>query len=392
MKLHEYQGKAILKEEGIVLPESRLTYYPEDAWMVSMEIGCPVMLKAQVLSGNRGKSGGIKKCFDSSQVKKEAIKMFGSKIVTKQSNNQQLKIRKILVEKTVDIKKEFYVSLNMDRETASILIIISEHGGVNIEDLAQKNHDVIKKIYINPYVGFQMFHARTIASFLKINKQIEKIKQLFDKLYKIFISKDCMMLEINPLVLTTSNDIIPVDVKMDIDDNSLFRQKKIARFKDATEQIYDEVEAKFFGLNFIKLEGNIGCMVNGAGLAMATMDFIKQCGGEPANFLDVGGVATPETISKGFEILNREKNLNGIFINIFGRIVRCDKVAKAIIDATNKINISIPIVIRLSGSNLDEGLDILKKSKKNFHIASTVEEAIKHIKKIVNNKQNKEEK
>lgn len=383
MKLHEYQGKALLRSEGVDIPESRVSYFPEEAWMISMDIGYPVMLKAQVLAGGRGKSGGIKKCNSAEEVRTQSQLMFGTVLKTKQSGAEGLKIRKVLVEKALEYEKEFYVSFVIDQKSAAIALIISKEGGMEIEELSAKSPHLINKILINPYAGFLPFHARAIAGFLNLETKISEIHTLFSKLYRIFMEKECTLLEINPLVITQQGRLVPLDVKIDVDDNALIRQKDIVRLRDLSEMDEDEIEARFYGLNFIKLDGNIGCMVNGAGLAMATMDFIKQAGGSPANFLDVGGVATPETISHGFEILTREQSLKAIFVNIFGGIVRCDKVANGIIQATKKSNVTLPIIIRLSGSNVEEGWKILNNAKGNFHPAYTVEQAKDIINRMV---------
>ena len=385
MKLHEYQGKELLQNEGVEIPESRVAYFPEEAWMVSMNIGYPVMLKAQVLTGGRGKSGGVKKCRSAEEVRQYSRQMFGSVLTTHQSGKNGLKVRKILVEKAVDYEKEFYLSFVIDRNTATIALIISKQGGMEIENLSATHPESVKKILINPFTGFLPFHARTVAAFLDLWPKTAEIFNLLGKLYRIFVTKECTLLEVNPLVLTNAGSLIPLDIKIDIDDNALIRQKEILRSRDLSELNEDEVEARFYDLNFIKLDGNIGCMVNGAGLAMATMDFIKQAGGAPANFLDVGGVATPETISRGFEILSRDGSLKAIFVNIFKGIVRCDKVADGIIDATTRHHISLPVIIRLSGSNVEEGLKTLKASRKNFHLVTDVEQARDIINTLVNN-------
>lgn len=383
MKLHEFQGKTLLRSEGVDIPESRVSYFPEEAWMISMDIGYPVMLKAQVLAGGRGKSGGIKKCSSAEEVRMQSQLMFGTILKTKQSGSEGLKIRKVLIEKALEFEKEFYVSFVIDQKSAAIALIISKEGGMEIEELSAKSPHLINKILINPYAGFLPFHARAIAGFLNLESKTAEIHTLFGKLYRIFMEKECTLLEINPLVMTQQGRLIPLDVKIDIDDNALIRQKDIVRLRDLSEMDEDEIEARFYGLNFIKLDGNIGCMVNGAGLAMATMDFIKQAGGSPANFLDVGGVATPETISHGFEILAREKFLKAIFVNIFGGIVRCDKVANGIIRATQNSNVTLPIIIRLSGSNMEEGWQILNNAQGNFHPAYTVEQAKDIINRMV---------
>ncbi len=389
MKLHEYQGKTILNSFGIKTPESRLSFFPDEAWMHSMQIGTPVVLKAQVLVGGRGKSGGIKICKTSFDVKKTAETMFKTPLVTKQTTSKGEIVRKILVEEVVEIKKEFYFAITLDRFSYSPMIVASSEGGMEIEEISKTKPDKIIKIKIDPFSGFRPFHSRKLAEFMEIDANKDSIFSLFSKLYDVFMEKECNLLEINPLILTKNKELIPLDVKMDIDDNALFKLKDIAKLRDMSDQDSDEIEARFSSLNFIKLEGNIGCMVNGAGLAMATMDFIKEAGGTPANFLDVGGVASPSTIEKGFEILSRDKNVKGIFVNIFGGIVRCDRVAKGIINACKNLKPKKPIIIRLSGSNVEEGIEILKKSGLNFNITKNIEDASVILNKILNKKEGK---
>ncbi len=383
MKLHEYQGKALLRGEGIYIPESRVAYFPEEAWMISMNLGYPVMLKAQVLAGGRGRSGGIRKCSSAEEVRIHSRQMFGSVLVTRQTGDSGLNIRRILVEKAIEFDKEFYLSFVIDHKSAAVALIVSKAGGTGIEETAKETPDMVREIIINPYAGFLPFHARMIATFLDIETKAAELFTLLGKLYHIFTERECTMLEINPLVQTTDGKLVPLDVKIDVDDNALIRQKEITRMRDLSEMDEDEIEARFHGLNFIKLNGNIGCMVNGAGLAMATMDFIKQAGGNPANFLDVGGVATPDTIRHGFEILSRDKRLKAIFVNIFGGIVRCDKVAEGIVMAIKSNNMTLPVIIRLSGSNVEEGWRILNEANDSFFKAHTIEQARGIINSIV---------
>jgi succinyl-CoA synthetase beta subunit len=383
MKLHEYQGKELLNNEGVYIPDSRLAYFAEDAWMISSDLGYPVMLKAQVLAGGRGRSGGIKKCNSAEDVRLFSRQMFGSTISTRQTGSEELKIRKILVEKALEYEKEFYLSFVIDNKSASIALIISKEGGMDVEETAIKSPQLIKKIIINPYSGFLPFYARVIATFLEIESKAADLFSLLSKLYNIYMKKECTMMEINPLVLTLDGRIVPLDVKIDIDDNALVRHKEIVRLKDFSDMDEEELEARIYGLNFIKLSGNIGCMVNGAGLAMATMDFIMQAGGNPANFMDVGGVATPETIKHGFEILSRDRRLKAIFVNIFGGIVRCDKVAAGILEATESGKMSLPVIIRLSGSNVSEGWKMLKNVDERFFPVDSVEQARDIINRIV---------
>ncbi len=384
MKLHEYQAKEVLANYGIPVPEGRVTYFPDDAWMVSMELGLPVVLKAQVLTGGRGKAGGVRIARTSDEVREIAQELFGKKLVTKQTGPEGVVIRKLLVEKAADIEREIYFSIVVDRTTSRPTVIASKRGGMSIEEVAEKYPEDIIKIPIDPVTGFLPYQIRRLKYDLGLMAQEKEAAKIFSALYKVFVEKDCSLLELNPLVVTKTGHLLAVDAKMDVDDNALFRRKEIAKMRDLTEADPDELEARFSGLNFIKLQGNIGCMVNGAGLAMTTMDIIKLAGGEPANFLDVGGEATPETIAKGFEIITRDPKVKAIFINIFGGIVRCDKVANGILQALKKVEVKIPVVIRLTGMNREEGMEILKKSGLKFYVANDLKEAAKMVSELAN--------
>ncbi|HNX42576.1 MAG TPA: ADP-forming succinate--CoA ligase subunit beta [Candidatus Aminicenantes bacterium] len=383
MKLHEFQAKEILKKYGIKVPDSLVAHFPEEAWMHSMVIGYPCMLKSQVLTGGRGKAGGIKRCVSSSEVRESAKAMFGHALTTNQTADQRLTVRRLLIEQCVNIAQEFYFSILISNETRSPMILVARQGGMEIEELSAKGPQNILSIPVNPYAELRAFHIREILSCLGISKERHEYYEFFRKLYRIFIDTDCMMLEINPLVIDKTLNLIPVDVKMDIDENALFRQRDIARLRDMSELEPLEAEARLSDLNFIKLNGTVGCMVNGAGLAMATMDFIALAGARPANFLDVGGVATPETIALGMEILLKDRSIQAIFINIFGGIVRCDKVAAGIAAAAERLHPSVPVIIRLSGSNVSQALEILEKSDMDFMTADTVEEASRILKKVL---------
>ena len=390
MKLHEYQAKEILAQYGIPVPEGRVTYFPDDAWMVSMELGLPVVLKAQVLTGGRGKAGGIKIARTADEARQYAQELFGKKLVTKQTGPEGVIIRKLLVEKAADIERELYFSIIIDRTTSRPTVIASKRGGMSIEEVAEKYPEDIIKIPIDPVVGFLPYQIRRLKYDLDLMAQEKEAAKIFSALYKVFVEKDCSLLELNPLVVLKSGHLLAVDAKMDIDDNALYRRKEIAKMRDLTEADPDELEARFSGLNFIKLQGNIGCMVNGAGLAMTTMDVIKLAGGEPANFLDVGGEATPETIAKGFEIITRDPKVKAIFINIFGGIVRCDKVANGIIQALKTVKVNIPVVIRLTGMNREEGMEILKKASFKFYVANDLKEAAEMVSELAKGKSVKE--
>ncbi len=382
MKLHEYQAKEILASYGVPVPEGRVTHFPYDAWMVAMELGLPVVLKAQVLTGGRGQAGGVKIARTSDEAREIAQELFGKKLVTKQTGPKGVIIRKLLVEKAADIERELYFSIVIDRTTSRPTVIASKRGGMSIEDVAEQYPEDIIKIPIDPAVGFLPYQIRQLKYALDLMEQEKEAAKIFSALYKAFYEKDCSLLELNPLAVLKSGHLLAIDAKMDIDDNALYRRKDISKMRDLTEYDPDELEARFAGLNFIKLQGNIGCMVNGAGLAMTTMDVIKLAGGEPANFLDVGGEATPETIAKGFEIITRDPKVKAMFINIFGGIVRCDKVANGIIQALKTVEVKIPVVIRLTGMNREEGMEILKKAPMEFYIAKDLREAAEMVAKL----------
>ena len=382
MKLHEYQAKEVLANYDIPVPEGRVAHFPYDAWMVSMELGAPIVIKAQVLTGGRGEAGGVKIAKTSDESRNISQDMFGKILVTKQTGPQGVKVRKVLVEKLADIKRELYFSIVIDRTTSRPTVIASKRGGMSIEEVAEQYPEDIIKIPIDPAVGFLPYQIRRLKYDLELVEQGKEAQKIFNSLYKVFMDKDCSLLELNPLVVINTGHLLALDAKMSVDDNALYRKKEISRMRDLTESNPDELEARFAGLNFIKLNGNIGCMVNGAGLAMTTMDIIKLSGGDPANFLDVGGEATPDTISKGFEIITRDPKVKAIFINIFGGIVRCDKVANGIIQALKTVEVKIPVVIRLTGMNKKEGMEILKKSPLSFHIAEDLKDAAKMVAKL----------
>ncbi len=382
MKLHEYQAKEVLSGYGIPVPEGRVTYFPDDAWMVAMELGLPVVLKAQVLTGGRGKAGGVKLARTPDEVKEVAKDLFGKKLVTKQTGPEGVIIRKLLVEKAADIGRELYFSITIDRTTSKPTVIASKRGGMSIEEVAEKYPEDIIKIPIDPVTGLLPYQIRRLKYDLELVDQEKEAAKVFNALYKVFVEKDCTLVELNPLVVTKSGHLLAVDAKMDVDDDSLFRRKEISKMRDLTESDPSELEAKIAGLNFVRLTGNIGCMVNGAGLAMTTMDVIKLAGGEPANFLDVGGAATPETIAKGFEIITRDPSVKAMFINIFGGIVRCDKVANGIIQALKKVEVNMPVVVRLTGNNKEEGMETLKKSGMRFYVAENLKEAAKMVSEL----------
>lgn len=386
MKLHEYQAKELMSLYEVPIPEGRVAYFPYDAWMVAMELGFPVVLKAQVLTGGRGKAGGVKIAKTADEARDIAQELFGKTIVTAQTGPQGSKIRKLLVEKVSSIKRELYFSITIDRTIGKPAVIASKRGGMSIEEVSEQYPEDIIKIPIDPAVGFLPYQIRRLKYDLDLVEQEKEISKIVSNLYKLFMDKDCSLLEMNPLVVTDTNHLVALDAKLEIDDNAIFRRKEVAKMRDLTEYDPDELEARFAGLNFIKLDGDIGCMVNGAGLAMATMDVIKFAGGNPANFLDVGGEATPDTIAKGFEIITRDPKVKALFINIFGGIVRCDKVANGILQALKTVEVKVPIVVRLTGMNREEGMEMLKNSGLAFSVAQDIKEAANMITQITKDK------
>jgi succinyl-CoA synthetase beta subunit len=386
MKLHEYQAKELMSLYEVPIPEGRVAYFPYDAWMVAMELGFPVVLKAQVLTGGRGKAGGVKIAKTADEARDIAQELFGKTLVTAQTGPQGVRVRKLLVEKVSSIKRELYFSITIDRTIGKPVVIASKRGGMSIEEVSELYPEDIIKIPIDPAVGFLPYQIRRLKYDLDLVEQEKEISKIVSNLYKLFMDKDCSLLEMNPLVVTDTDHLVALDAKIEIDDNAIFRRKEVAKMRDLTEYDPDELEARFAGLNFIKLDGDIGCMVNGAGLAMATMDVIKFAGGSPANFLDVGGEATPDTIAKGFEIITRDSKVKAIFINIFGGIVRCDKVANGILQALKTVEVKVPIVVRLTGMNKEEGMEMLKNSGLAFSVANDIKEAAHMITQITKGK------
>ena len=364
MNIHEYQAKQILKQYGVTVPISKLVYTTEEAVEAARNMPSNLwVVKAQVHAGGRGKAGGVKLVKDIESVKKEAEKMLGMTIVTKQTGKEGKLVRKICIEKGTDVKKEYYLSIVLDRENCGLTIIFSTEGGMDIEEVAQKMPEKIKKVVINPVFGLCNFHLNKICSKFNFDKyKSKKISKVIRSIYNAFISTDASQIEINPLVETVDGDFLALDAKFNFDDNGLFRHPDIAALRDLDEEDPGEAKASEYDLSYIKMNGEIGCMVNGAGLAMATMDIIKLYGAEPANFLDVGGGATTEKVKEAFKIILSDKSVKGILVNIFGGIMRCDIIASGIVEAATNIKINVPIVIRLSGTNSDIGKKILNDS------------------------------
>lgn len=385
MKIHEYQAKTIFAQYGIPVPKGNVAFSMEGAAQVSREIGPPpYIIKAQIHAGGRGKGGGVKKAESINEVEKVAKSILGMTLVTHQTGPEGKKVRKMLVEEGLEIEKEFYVSIILDRTRACPVVMVSPAGGMDIEEVAEKTPHLIKREWIDPAIGFQSFQARNLIYSLPLSPPLIKAGlTLLNQAVKLFESYDCSLLEINPLVATRDGRLIALDAKITFDDNALFRHKELQELLDPDEQDPLELEAHRFSLNYIRLNGNIGVMVNGAGLAMATMDLIKLYGGEPANFLDVGGGANAETIARGFQIILSDERVQAILINTFGGILRCDVLAEGLIEAAHKVNIKVPLIIRLEGTNVERGRELLAQSGLDFLVAQTMGEAAQKISQLV---------
>jgi succinyl-CoA synthetase beta subunit len=381
MKIHEYQAKEILKSYGVPVPKGRVAETPEEARRIAEEIGGKaIVVKAQIHAGGRGKGGGVKLVGTPQEAEKAAKEILGMTLVTHQTGLSGRVVRKVLVEEGMKIKEELYLGVVIDRSKASPVVMASREGGVEIEKVAAETPEKIVKEWMDPFMGFKPFHANKIGYALGLEPgQVGKMRNILSGLYKAFYEKDCLLAEINPLVLTESGDLIALDAKINFDDNGLFRHKEISFLRDLNEEAPLEVEASRYNLNYIKLDGNVGCMVNGAGLAMATMDIIKVVGAEPANFLDVGGGATVEMVKKGFEILMSDPGVKVVFINIFGGILRCDTLAKGVTEAVAEVKVNVPMVVRLEGTNVEEGRKILRDSGLNFTVAIGMKDAAQKV-------------
>jgi len=381
MKIHEYQAKEILKSYGVPVPKGRVAETPAEARKIAEEIGRkPIVVKAQIHAGGRGKGGGVRVVNHPEEAEKASKEILGMTLVTPQTGPTGRLVRKVLIEEGVEIKEELYLGVVIDRSMTCPVVMASREGGVEIEKVAAESPEKIVKEWIDPTTGFRPFQANKIGYGLGLEPgQISKMRNILFGLYKAFYEKDCLLAEINPLVLTQSGDFIALDAKMNFDDNGLFRHKEIGALRDLNEEAPLEVEASRHNLNYIKLDGNVGCMVNGAGLAMATMDIIKLAGAEPANFLDVGGGATVEMVKNGFKILMSDPNVKVVFINIFGGILRCDTLAKGVLEAVSEVNVNVPVVVRLEGTNVEEGRRILRESGLNFTVASGMQEGAEKV-------------
>ncbi len=377
MKIHEYQGKELFRNAGIPVPNGFPAFSVEEAVEVYKKLETnKVVVKAQIHAGGRGKGGGVKLAIGSEEVQKYADDIFGMNLITHQTGPDGKCVQRLLIEEASDIARELYAGIVLDRSSGKFVFMVSSEGGVEIEKVATGSPERIMKEWIEPNKDLIPFQARKLAFALGLSgMQIKHAVKTFLSLLKFFKSYDCSLMEINPLVVTNSDEIIALDSKINFDDNALYRHKNIQEMRDLSEEEPSEVEADSFNLNYIKLDGNVGCMVNGAGLAMGTMDIIKLYGGEPANFLDVGGIANAETVAHGFKIILSDPNVKSILINIFGGIVRCDRVAQGVIDALAHMEVTIPVVIRLEGTNAIEARNLLKDAEHNFIVANSLADA-----------------
>jgi succinyl-CoA synthetase beta subunit len=385
MKIHEYQAKELFKKYNIPIPDGGVAFNSDEAKQVAESLGqFPVVVKAQIHAGGRGKGGGVKLAGSMDEVFGIAGKIIGMNLVTHQTGPDGKRVKKVLVEQGLNISKELYLSIIPDRSTAKIVIMASRAGGMDIEEVAAETPEKIIKVFIDPLVGIQPFHCREVAFGLNLSSSVMRpFVSMLGSLYRLFMDYDCSLVEINPLVITAEDAVIALDAKVDFDDNALYRHNDIIEYRDIDEEDPLEVEASKFHLNYIKLDGNVGNMVNGAGLAMATMDIIKLAGAEPANFLDVGGGASAEMVENGFRIMLGDKNVKGILINIFGGILRCDMLAEGVVTAAEKTGINVPVVIRMEGTNVERGRKILAQSGLNFTTASDMKDAAHKVAQLV---------
>ena len=380
MKIHEYQAKQILSRYGVKIPEGKVANNPPEAFEIAKKLGGTVAVKAQIHAGGRGKGGGIKIAKNPEEAKEMASKLIGSKLVTPQTGDEGRVVQRVLIEEGLNIQREFYLGIVIDRSQQKLVFMASREGGVEIEEVARTSPDLILKETIQPGIGWQSFQARKIAFGLGLNaKMVGKASRLMSALYRAFEETDASMVEVNPLVLTEEGELYALDAKMSFDDNALDRHPEIVEMRDLSEEDPTEIEASRHRLSYIKLDGDVGCMVNGAGLAMATMDIIKMAGGSPANFLDVGGGANLEQVKNAFRILLLDENLKAVLINIFGGIVRCDVVAEGVVQAVKEEGVKVPVVVRLEGTNVEKGREILKDSGLDFLVATDMADAARKV-------------
>jgi succinyl-CoA synthetase beta subunit len=380
MNIHEYQAKAVLSKYGVAVPRGKVADTPQEAEDIAKEFGTAVVVKAQIHAGGRGKGGGVKFAKTHDEAREYAKQIIGMNLVTHQTGPQGKKVNRVLVEQAGKIKRELYLGMVIDRAVSKVVMMASTEGGMEIETVAAKTPEKILKEWVDPAVGLLPFQARKLAFGLGIPAElVGKAVKFMTALYSAFVDTDCSLAEINPLVLTEDGDIVALDAKMNFDSNGLFRHKDIQALRDFDEEDPTETEASKFDLSYISLDGNIGCMVNGAGLAMATMDMIKHCGGNPANFLDVGGGANAEQVTNAFRLILSDPKVKAILVNIFGGIMRCDVIAEGVVTAAKTLGLSVPLVVRLEGTNVEKGKEILAASKLNIISATDMADAAKKV-------------
>jgi succinyl-CoA synthetase beta subunit len=381
VKIHEYQAKSVLARFGVTVPRGEVALASHEAGEIARRLGGKVVVvKAQIHAGGRGKGGGVKIAKSPAEAEQLAKQILGMRLITHQTGPEGRKVGRLLIEEGLEIDRELYLSIVIDRASASPVVIASASGGMDIEEVAAKEPEKILREHIDPATGVVPFQARKLAFGMGLaSGPANKLVKLLDAIYKAFIETDASMIEINPLILTKGGDLLALDAKVSFDDNALYRHPDLRDLRDLSEEDPLEVEASKFSLNYIRLEGNIGCMVNGAGLAMATMDIIKLAGGEPANFLDVGGGASAEQIKNAFRILMADRNVKAVLINIFGGILRCDVLAQGVIAAVQELGVRVPIVIRMEGTNVEEGKQLLRESGLNFTTADSMDEAASRV-------------
>ena len=380
MKVHEYQGKEILRKFGVTTPDGRVAFSVDEAVAAAEELGGSIwVVKAQIHAGGRGKGGGVKLARSIDEVREHAEAILGMQLITHQTGAEGQRVRRLYIEEGCDIARELYVGMLLDRAVGQLVVMASTEGGMDIEKVAEETPELIHKVWIDPAIGFQDFQARQIAFALglKEKKQLRSAVKFLRGLYNAYINYDCSLAEINPLVVTGGGDVLCLDAKLNFDDNAMYRHKDVQAMRDLDEEDPSEVEAGKYGLSFIKLDGNIGCLVNGAGLAMATMDTIKLFGGEPANFLDVGGGATAEKVAAAFGIITSDPAVKAIFVNIFGGIMKCDVIAEGVITAVKTTGLQVPLVVRLEGTNVERGKAMLAESDLNIIAANTMADGAK---------------
>ncbi len=384
MNIHEYQAKAVLRQYGVAVPDGEVAFTADEAVRIANRFGGKAVVKAQIHAGGRGKAGGVKLARSVDEVKNHSTELLGKVLVTHQTGAEGKLVKRLLIEALTDIKKEYYIGLVLDRSIGRVVMMASAEGGMEIEEVAANSPEKIFREPIDPVIGLQAFQARKLAFSIGIpNELVNKAVKFMMGLYQVFVDKDCSIAEINPLVVTADGNVMALDAKLNFDDNALFRHKDIQELRDLDEEDPREVEASKYELSYIALTGNIGCMVNGAGLAMATMDTIKFYGGDPANFLDVGGGATEEKVTEAFKIILADDGVKGILVNIFGGIMKCDVIANGVVAAARQIGLDRPLVVRLEGTNVDLGKNILNASGLAIEAADSLAEAAQKIIQLV---------